>query len=243
MNNIAQTLANNITVKDKKSARVTGDFVGVDAYASWKNALETAHTAFYKYERAKISLANGTIASIKTERSNAVDALRAITTLIGEVNGVMIDSSVEALDTISKYAIKDIERLAGTALTLDSEIKNLKKQLDEVSTGMNPDYVTSLEEALEAKEEELRLEKKRAGSAVKTTTMTTFSAFVYNAETRLAKIITKQEAQSYEEIVAEREAKKAANRAKAKARRDANKAKKANVTVEVAEAINAAAQA
>lgn len=241
MNNIAKTLVNNITVKDKKSARVTGDFVGVELYAAWKSAFETAHTNFYKYERAKIALANGTVATIKDERQHAVDSFKAIVTLIGEVNGVKLETSVEAMDTVSKYAIKDVERLAGRAMTLASEIKNLKKQLDEVSTGMNPDYVTNLEETLEAKEEELRLEKKKTGSATKGTTMTNFSTFVYNAETRLAKAIEKQEAQSYEDIVAEREAKKIANRERAKARRDANKKKTANVTLEVAEAINAQA--
>lgn len=231
MNNIAKTLVNNITIKDKKSARVTGDFVGVDTYAEWKSALETAHAAFYKYERAKISLANGTIASIKTEKNAAVDAFKAIIALIGEVNGVTLEASIEAMDTVSKYAIKDIERLAGHAMLLSSEINNLKKQLNECGNGVNPDYVASLEEQLDAKEEELRLEKKKTGSAVKGTTMTTYTAFVYNAETRLAKIIEKQEAQSYEDILVEREAKKAANRARAKARRDAKKSAKPVETI------------
>lgn len=223
MNNIAKTLVKNITVKDKKSARVTGDYIGVDAYAEWKTALESAHEKFYKYERAKISLANGTVASIKTEKDNAVEAFKTVIALIGEVNGVKLETSIEAMDLVSKYAIKDVERLAGRAMTLASEIKNLKKQLDECGNGVNPDYVADLEATLEAKEEELRLEKKKTGSAVKSNTMTNFNAFVYNVETRLAKTIEKQEAQSYEDIIAEREAKKAANRARAKARRDAKK--------------------
>lgn len=231
MNNIAKTLVKNITVKDKKSARVTGDFVGVDAYAEWKTAMESAHEKFYKYECAKISLANGTVTTIKNERQNAIDAFRVILNLVGEVNGVRLESSTESMDTISKYAIKDIERLAGRAMLLDSELKNLKKQLDECGNGVNPDYVASLEESIEAKEEELRLEKKKTGSAIKGSTMTTYTAFVYNAETRLAKIIEKQEAQSYEDIIAEREAKKAANRARAKARRDAKKSAKPVETV------------
>jgi len=235
MNIIAQTLTRNISIKDKKSARITGDFVGVDTFGEWKSAMESAHVAFYKYESAKISLANGTITSVKTEKNAAIEAFKTILALVGDVNGTHIDNSIECMDTLSKYAIRDIERLAGSALTLASEIKNLKKQLDEVSTGMNPDYISNLEETLASKEEELRLAKKQTGSAVKSTTMTNFSNFVYNAELRLAKIIAKQEAQSYEEILAEREAKKAAARAKAKARRDANKK-----TVQLNEATTAA---
>ena len=223
MNNIAKTLARNITVKNKKESRINGGFVGADAYSSWKSAMEAAHVAFYKYESAKIKLANGTIKSIKDEREKAIECHRAIIALIGEVNGINLESSVEAMDLVSKYAIRTTEVYIGRAMTLKSERDNLKKQLDNIATGMNEEYVSNLQRQFDAKEEELALEAKKPGSAKKGDTMTTWSFFVYNAETRLGKTIEKQESQPYEEIVAEREAKRAANRAKAKAKRQANK--------------------
>lgn len=223
---IANALVHNFTIKDKKESRINGGLVGVETYGKWKSALEVAHEVFYKYERAKLSLANGSVESIKSEKDNAVKAFKSIIALVGEVNGATLETSIEAMDSVSKYAIKDVERLAGNALTIKSELDNLRIQLNNVSNGMSEDYVSNLEKQYEAKAEELRLEKKKQGSAVKSTTITSYAAFASGLETRLAKAIEKQDAQSYEEIVAEREAKKAANRAKAKARRDANKAAK-----------------
>lgn len=244
MNNIAKALARNTTIADKKTARVTGDYVGLDVYAEWRTALETAHVAFYHYERAKTSLLAGKVQSVKPEKESAIQAFRTIIALVGEVNGIKLDSSIETMESLSKYAIKDTEKLIGRAETIQSEIKNLNNQLDNVHTGMNPDYIANLEAQLDAKEEELRLEKKKPGSVKKGNTMTKFdgnNGFAYNIEKRLGQAVEGQEAQSYEDIVAEREAKKAVARAKAKARREANKKKTANVTVEVAEAINAQA--
>lgn len=229
----ANALVRNFTVKDRAESRLNGALVGVDNFSTWKSALVSAHEAFYKYERAKISLANGTVESIKSEKDNAVACYKAIVALVGEVNGAKLDTSIEALDTASKYAIKDAERLAGKAFTIDSELRILRKQWNEIATGMNEEYIASLEKQIEDKENELKLEKKKTGSAVKYTTMTNFNAFVNGLETRLAKAISKQEAQSYEDIIAEREAKKAANRARAKARREANrKAQQSNKPVE-----------
>lgn len=223
MNNIAKTLVRNITIKDKKSSRVTGDFVGVEAYSDWKIAIEAAHEAFYKYESAKIKLGNGTINSIKDEKNKAVEAFKAIVDLVGEVNGVKLETSIEAMELVSKYAIRDTEEYAGQALFVKSELDNLRKQLDNVSNGMSEEYISNLEKQFEAKNEEFKLEKKKPGSAKKGDDITTFTFFVNKAETRLAKAIEKQEAKPYEQILQEREEKKAANRAKAKARRDANK--------------------
>lgn len=222
MSIFAEALVRNFTVKDKKESRINGELVGVDNFSTWKSAMESAHENFYKYERAKISLANGTVESIKSEKDKAVESYKAIIALVGEVNGVKLEASIEALDLASKYAIKDVERLAGKALTIDSELRILRKQRDNISNGMNEEYIESLLKNIEDKENELKLEKKKTGSAVKGTTMTSFTAFASNLETRLAKAIQKQEAQSYEDIIAEREAKKAANRARAKARRAAN---------------------
>lgn len=223
MNTIAKALIRNITIKDRKSARINGGLIGVDAYGSWQNALENAHTAFYKYESAKIKFGNGTLTSIKDEKDKAVEAYKSIIALIGDVNGIKLETSIEAMELVSKYSIRVTEELIGKAYTLKSELDNLKKQLDNVHTGMSEEYVSNLEKQYEAKEEELKLEKKNPGSAKKGDTMTAWNFFIYNAETRLAEAIEKQGAQPYEEILAEREAKKAANRARAKARRDANK--------------------
>lgn len=227
----AEALIRNFTVKDKSESRINGGLIGVDNFNNWKSALETAHAAFYKYECAKISLANGKVETIKTEKDTAIAAYKSIVALVGEVNGVKLDTSVESVDLASKYAIKDIERLAGKAFTIDSSLRILRKQYNEIANGMSEEYIVNLEKQIEAKEEELRAEKKKVGSAVKSTTMTNYTAFVNGLETRLAKIISKQEAQSYEDILAEREAKKAANRARAKARREANKSKKPVETV------------
>lgn len=226
MSVIAEALVYNYTIFNNKESLINGGQVGVETYGKWKSTMTNAWDVFYKYECAKRDLMLKKVTTVKVEREAAMTIFKEILDLIGEVNGFKLESSVDNLNALSQHSKHMKKSIKGKAMTLASEVSNLDKQLKNVHTGMNEDYVSNLEKQYEAKVEELKLAKKQVESADRKPTQVKFNKFLGEFEHDIASIIQQQSAQPYEEIVAEREAKKAANRAKAKARRDANKAAK-----------------
>lgn len=225
MNNIAKTLVHNLTVHNNKEATVNGGQIGVDAYASWKSALENAWRDFYKYRRAMQIVEINPDKSCKDERIQAFNSLQSILDLVGEVNGHAIHKSPELLDDLSKHAMAAKKSLTGDAMRIQSELKNLKAEFEKPNNGATEEWTKSMEEQISAKEEELKLAKKQAGSASKFDDRAKFQTFARNFETNLAKVINGQVAKSWEELEAEDQARKDAARARRKASRDANKKK------------------
>ena len=222
MNIYAEALTLNHTVKAHKNATINGGQIGVDNFAKWDVAVSAAREAFYTYQKECID--RSIDHAVKANTTNAYNALQAILDLIGEVNGRKLIKSEEMLVAVSRHAIKEKEELIGKAALVNSQLKNYRIERDNVHTGMNEDYIASLEENIAAKEAELKLLKTQPDSAKKTKTRQLDSVFRYKLETTLAEFIKAQSAKSWAELEAEEEARRAERKAAAKARRAAKKA-------------------
>lgn len=233
MNNLAKTLTYNATVFNNKEATVNGGQIGPEAYAIWKSTLENAWQKFYRYRYAMQLAIIDPNKTTKEAKSEAFDALQSILDLIGEVNGHAIYKSNELLDELSKHTLSGKKELIGNASYVQSQLKNLKAEFNKPHNGASEEWVTDMEEKIAAKEEELKLEKKKGGSASKFDTRVKFPKFAYEVETALAKVINGQVAKTWEELDREEEARKAARKARAKEYRQAKrKAEKSNKPVE-----------
>ena len=219
---IAEALLKNFTVKNHKDATINGGQVGVDIYGKWDIAIKAAHECFYTYQHDVVDVAIAKSASVDTTR--AMNALQELLDLIGEVNGHAITKNSAMLEMVSKHAIKSKEDLVGRAMTIASELKNLRSEYNNLSNGVNPEYVEKLEKDIADKEAELKLEKSKPDSAKKFQTRTSLAVFRYNVERALAEIISKQSTKTWEELEAEAEALRAKRRAATKAKRAAQKA-------------------
>ena len=226
MNNIAKTLVHNSTIMNNKEATMNGGQIGIDAYASWKSALENAHRTFYKYECAIITASIDPEKSAKDATSEAFKSLQTILDLVGEVNGHPIHKSAELLGILSKYAMVDKRERIGNAMLIQSQIKNLRTELRNINDGVSQEWIDAKEKELSAKQEELRMADKQSDSASKYNTRTTYGTFAVKVECALAKIIKGQEAKTWEELEAEEQARKDAAKARRKANRQANKKSK-----------------
>lgn len=226
MNNIAKTLVHNCTIMNNREATINGGQIGIDAYAVWKNALENAHRAFYKYECAIITASINPEKSAKDATAEAYTALQTILDLVGEVNGHPIHKSADLLNVLSKYAMVDKKERIGNAMLIQSQIKNLRSELRNVNEGVSEDWIAAKEQELTAKQEELRLADKQSESASKYNTRAKYGTFASKMECALGKIVKGQEAKTWEELEAEEQARKDAAKARRKAARQANKKSK-----------------
>lgn len=218
---IKSTLAHNYTIKSNPA--MTGEQVGIETFAQWKNAVATCHRDFYKYECDKHRAA-GMGEEGAVDATKAFNSLQTILDLVGEVNGHKIVKNQAMLDVLSAHVITVKEPLAGMAWTLNEEKKSLKKELDNVHTGMSEDYISGLEDRLAEVEEELRLEKKKTNSCAPIVTKVSETTFRKKFEKELYRsVIEKQAMKSWEELEAEEQARKEERKAKAKARKQAKR--------------------
>lgn len=229
-NTITNTLLVKKTIANTTARRITGEDVGAENFAKWKTACENLHRECYKYERTKVMYALDRVDDINA--TNVFNALKVVLDLLGEVNGCPIERNQTMLDMVSHFAITRKAELVGRAGELKSELDIVKKQLKEVSTGMNPDYVAGLEEKFEVLTEELRIAKKQTESANPYPSIVSFNTFRGKLEDELVAIIEKQEAKSWEEIEAEKAAKKEASKAKRKANKQAKRQAEAKAKAE-----------
>lgn len=233
MNNttiIKNTLAHNYTIKSNPA--ITGEQIGIENFAQWKNAITNCHREFYRYECEKHKAA-GMGDDGKVDPTRAFNTLQTILDLVGEVNGHKIVKNQAMLDVLSAHVITIKEPLAGHAWTLNEEKKALKKQLDAVATGMNADYVKGLEDRLAEVEEELRVEKKKTDSCAPIVTKVSETTFRKKFEKELYRsVIEKQAMKTWEELEAEEQARKAERKAKAQARKAAKRQAEAQAKAE-----------
>ena len=218
---IADTLLSNLTIHNTKASTISGDQIGADLFAKWKEAQEVAYQAFYRYQHAKtVASISGTDAKVDPAIvTNAMNALQALLDMIGNVTGHKIAKNPDMLDEVSAYAMSDRKDLAGKAWTLNEKVKQYKKDLKNVHEGMREEYVKSLQDGLAQAEEELAIAKKGTDSASKYNTRRPFSTFRTKMEEKLAKIIKGQAAKTWEELEAEKakiDAERKARRAQAK---------------------------
>ena len=236
MNIFAQTLAVGGTIYTKSVARITGDKVGAENYAQWKNAMAMAHKAFYIYKNFVDETLKGRTVNLTVATTNAMDALQNILNIIGEINGHKLVKSQELLNEVAKYAVADKTELVGEALTINSKLNFCKDRLKEVGynattgkyyNGIDPNYIAKLLEEKAEYEEALKLAKKSANSGRPIDGKRTFAPFCVDFERKIAKLCSEQSMKTWEELEAEDEARRKERRAKTKAKK-AEKAKAEN---------------
>ena len=224
----ASALQHNRTVKNRKSATISGGQIGVENYAVWKSALNNAHEALYTYNKKCVdSIINN---APSAEKSAAFTALKAIFDLIGEVNGFKLTATDETLIVLSHSAVTLKTPLVGEAELVDSQRKNLVKQLEAVHNGMSEEYVSNLKRQLTEAEARLEILKKQSGSTEPIKTKSTPTTYYANIERELAILINKQSMKSWAELKAEEDARKEARKAARKAAKAAKKAAAATTT-------------
>lgn len=224
MNIFAQTITVGGTIYNKSTARITGDKVGAENYATWKSAMAVAHSKFYDYAKAVDDSAKGRTVDVKQAKTEGMDALQEILNIIGEINGHTIVKDEELFGEFIKYAVKEKTELMGRAMTIKSQLDNAKAYLKTLNfNGVNPETLENAAQEVVRLEEELKLAKKEANSGKPYDDKASFNAFCTNFERKLAKIASDQYMKSWEELEAEEEARRAERRAKAKARRQAKR--------------------
>ena len=222
---IYEAITAGTTVKTSSKARVSSAKVGVDAFASWRVAENVAFEAFYRYADTRRKAARGATID-KSITDNAFIALQSLLDLIGEVNGHKIIKNQNMLDAVAGAAMTIKKPLAGEAYTQQSIVNNLRAQVNNISNGMDAEYVKRINLDYETAKIRLAELKKLEGSCETVHVRVSNNAFYLNLENELATIINAQDAKSWEELEAEAAARKAANAAKRKANKLAKKSAK-----------------
>lgn len=226
MKTIANALMDSRTISNSSKAKLTSEVVGVEEFASWKFAESIAYEALYRYAAARHDAAfMGESASVDSKlTSNAMQAIQMMLDCIGEVNGHTVCKNQAMLDELAKCVNTDTKPLTGEALKQDSVVKNYRKQLKNVSTGMDEEYVADLTAKYEMANIKLAELKKQVGSCTTENTRVSFSTFRSKIERKLGDIIAEQKAKTWEELEAEKEERRKARRAKTAEKKKAAKA-------------------
>lgn len=223
MNIFAQTLIANKTVAKKSAARITGDKVGLDNLTKWQSAMTTAQQAFYNYEKAVDDKVKGKGDCVESAKNAGMSALQTIFDLVGKVNGHAISKDDDLFAKLAKTAIYLKTELKGEALTIQSQLKNLDKELDSASNGVNPEWLEAKQEEYNTLESKFNALKNLPESGDTKPACRSFNAFCSEFERELSVTISGQAMKSWEELEAEKEAKRQERRAKTKAKQQAKK--------------------
>ena len=208
-------------VKNNRAALVNSKNVDIKDFANWKVAEDTAFRAFYEYADARRKAARmGENAKVdKAITDNAFNALRAILAIVGEVNGHKLIANEAMLNDLAGASRVEVKELIGEALTQKSVRDNLKKQVDGIHAGMNPEYVEKVQHDYEVARIHFNELCKLEGSCKTETVRVKKNQFYVALETGLAQIIKEQNATPWEvldardaNIKAERDAKRRANK-------------------------------
>lgn len=206
--------------------RLTADQLGADNLKTWNDLVEKLHSSAYAVY-ALCENSDLSVDSKEVDKSAVFNALRAILSAIGDVNGHKVYANEELATLIIGYAGKRGNADSPALQLCLSRIRNRQKELadSEKFAGVNPDYITMLKEDIEKLTDEKNDLLKNPDNRIKKPTRTTASAFRLDVEHRLARVIAEQQAKSWEELEAEAEAKRKERRAKTKAKK--TEAKKA----------------
>lgn len=223
---VISNLADALVMRNKfgNNFKITADYIGVDGVVQWSNLMTMLNKTAWEYMRFVENtafVASGET-SVKKYSDDVHFVVSAIINAIGPVNGYHVrENNVIFLKAISVFE-KSKEVFHGEALTVKSEKDNVSKELRNVKTGMNPDYVASLEAQKEELSKRLNELRKIPGMVTTEPVPVSDETFRKAFERELARVVAGQNRKSADELKAEDDARKAEK----KAQRKANKAKK-----------------
>lgn len=218
---IKDTLVQKSTIANKSTRRITGADLGAELFAEWKIACREFWNASYDYEHAKtVNMGEDS----EVDNTVAMDTLKVLLDLIGEVNGHKLRRKSDMLSRFTPKVYRAKTVLTGKAETLAETKRKVGQQIREIKAGMNEEYIEGLHKEYAQLEEELKLAKKELQSGNNKDVRVNETTFRGIIEDELAKIIQEQtmiprEVLDAEE--AERKARKKAAKKAAKAKAEA----------------------
>lgn len=213
MSIFADALISNL---DYKSARITGEVVGVTNYRNWSATVKACLVPAYQVAEYRWNHMGNTEDVIPCDQSALYNAIRGIIAMIGEVNGdtlnpVNVAESIVSLSTRIRSIDTSVEMAHARC-----EKKSAKARLDEEDTPEN-------QSAYDQWCDEVKRLESLPGNCKRRLEMQSESAFVKNVEYALASAIAHQYARPTEDILAEKQAKEEERKAKRKANKLAKK--------------------
>lgn len=199
--------------KRYKSMRITGEVVGVANALAYKNALVSVWAEAYKIRHAQHTNM-GKSTDMTMDKTAYYNAVKSLLSLIGEVNGDTLNTKnvgEELLSEAITYRVIATSEAMAHAYRMRKDAKNALNSGD----GDEDTYAHWTDECK-------RLEA-LPDNAKKIPVATKEATFISKATLYLADAVTAQEMKSYDEVVAEREARKAAQAERRKARKAAKK--------------------
>ncbi len=213
--------------------KLSAEQIGAEDFAAWKDGIAALHRKAYTVYECHEN---------HTDDTAAVSALfaevKSILAAIGDLSFVdrdgnehlapvvIDDNFVNGLmAVVANYAGRIGKKKAAQVELLESKIRNNRTLLDKYAklNGVNPDSIANLEAEIEEFKDELDTLKDTPDMIVNKPVIGNVETFRKNFENHLARVITEQKAQTWEEYEAAKAARKAAARAKSK---EARKAKR-----------------
>lgn len=199
---------------------VNGEQISAEVLATWKSLIEKLHRVAYK---TYVVCENSGLKAESTDidKTEIFAAIRDILATVGEVKAHKMYANAEMAVAVIGYSGKRANKDAPELQLCNSRISNAKKEirLAEGMSGLNPEYLPSLQERLEALEAERAELLATADMRIKQPTRTSANAFRLDVEHYFARAITGQLAKSLEELDAEEAERKEKRKAAAKARK------------------------
>lgn len=219
------TIANCLVYNNRfANAKLNAEQLSPDSLKEWTDAVASLHKSAYsvavKCENEQVKLENPTI-----DKGELYESIRTALAIIGEVNGHRLHSNDAIATLIVGYANRRANADSPALQLVNSRINNNKRLLAvyEKTAGVDPASIQNIKDEIETLENERATLLSEADNRHKVVTRTSANAFRLDVEHLFARIITDQSAKTWEELEAEKAARNAERRAKAKAR----KAKKA----------------
>ena len=225
---IYEAISMGLTIANKREARVSESRVSIDDFAKWVGAEKVAYPAFYDYaqecEKVKVAHTHGEEYAVdKNIKDNAYNAIRGLFACIGLVNEHKLIPNDEVLYDCAQCAVVIVKPLVGEAFKQASIVKNLRDEVNNFATGMNPEYVLAKTKEYETACVKLAVLKKQSNSCETKRERAKFDAFRLALENELARVANKQAMMSREELDARDAKMKAERDAQRKAQKRAKK--------------------
>lgn len=217
MSVFAEALINN---REYKSMRINGEAVGVANAREWSTAVKSLRIPAYAIREYRYNHMGDAEVVAPCDQSALYTALRAVLDMVGEVNGMKLDThncAEEIISSAMRFRVIDISPEMAHARYMK---KSAKEDLDTFGTEKaQADYDKWVDECK-------RLEA-LPGNCKKIPDVQSEGTFVKTVEMLLGDAILKQKAKSVDEIMAEIAKKEEERKAKAKARQLARRQAKA----------------
>lgn len=207
------------------SARLNAEQLNPDTLKEWTDSIAAMHKAAYsiavKCENEQVKLENPTI-----DKSELYAAIKSALSLIGKVNGHKLYANDAIATLVVGYSNRRANADSPELQLINSRINNNKRLLAiyEKTAGVNADTIANLKNEIDTLTNERTDLIAKADSRHKIVTRTSTNAFRLDVEHLFARIISEQQAKTWEELEAEDIERKAARAARAKARK-ANRVK------------------